>query len=398
MRSKLYFSLSLVYVLISCSGQTNHLPQPDKIIKTGAERTELYLSQLENKNIAFVGNHTSMINHTHVVDSLLQRGINIVKIFSPEHGFRGRDDAGKLIQNNLDEKTGLPVISLYGNKNKPSAEDLRNIDLVIFDIQDVGVRFYTYTSTLHYIMEACAENNIPLLVFDRPNPNGFYVDGPVLKNKYKSFVGMHPVPVVHGMTMAEYALMINGEGWVKNNLKCDLKYILCENYTHKSLYTLPVFPSPNIKSMNAVYLYPSVGLFEGTIVNEGRGTNAPFEVFGHPDFPDTLFSYIPRTLPGATNPKLKGKTCYGFDLRDIKFNLPEEYPGINLQYLITAYRLSDNDKNFFTDYFLLLSGDDQLESMIKDQFTEEKIKKSWAEDLINYKKVRKKYLLYPDFE
>jgi uncharacterized protein YbbC (DUF1343 family) len=368
-----------------------------KDVKVGAERTEEYLPLIKNKNIAIVANHTSLIKNTHLVDSLLNLGINITKVFSPEHGFRGTADAGASIENKTDKKTGLPVISLYGKNKKPKKEDLSDIDIMIFDIQDVGARFYTYISTMTYVLEACAENNIPVIILDRPNPNGFYVDGPVLEKKYKSFIGMHPVPVVHGMTTGEYAKMVNEEGWLKHGIKCHLNIIKCLNYDHTKLYQLTVKPSPNLPSMNSVYLYPSLCFFEGTIISIGRGTDASFELIGHPDFSDGDFTFTPKSIPGASlNPPYKNIGCRGYYLKD--FFKDKDMKKIHLNLLIEMYDFFKDKNDFFNSYFDKLAGTSELREQIIAGKSEEEIRKSWQEDIDRYKKIRKKYLLYPDFE
>ena len=367
-------------------------------VKVGAARTEVYIPKLVGKNVGLVANQTSLINNTHVVDSLLNLGINIMKIFSPEHGYKGKADAGETYSDSVLSKKNIEIISLYGNKKKPTPGDLTGIDILIFDIQDVGARFYTYISTLHYIMEACAENNIPLLVLDRPNPNGHYVDGPVLDLKFKSFVGMHTIPIVHGMTIAEYAKMINGEKWLNDSMSCRLNIVTCENYKHSYHYIMPVAPSPNLRNMEAIYLYPSLCLFEGTIMNEGRGTDFPFQVYGHPDFQDKDFQYIPGSNPGATNPKCKNMLCYGVDLRDKNIETLQSEGEINMSYIITAYNKMNTGKDFFNSYFDLLAGNNILKAQIINGLNEEQIRNSWQKDLLYFKKIRKKYLLYPDFE
>jgi uncharacterized protein YbbC (DUF1343 family) len=367
-------------------------------VRTGAERTEIYIPMLEGKKVAVLANQTSVIGNTHLVDSLLSLGINIVKIFSPEHGFRGDAEAGEEIANCTDDKTGLSVISLYGKKIKPTKEDMKGIDVVVFDIQTVGVRFFTYTTTMHYMMEACAENNVEFMVLDRPNPNGFYIDGPVLGIKQRSFVGLHPVPIVHGLTNAEYALMINGEGWLKDSIKCNLNVILCEGYTHRDYYRLPVPPSPNLKDMLSVYLYPTLCLFEGTIISIGRGTGFPFEVYGHPLFKDTAFSFTPHSIPGnSNNPLYKDRKCYGRDLRNISEDSIVKLKRINLQWVIDACKEVPDSMDFFNSFFNRLAGNISLMSMLKKGWTEEKIRKTWKPGLEEYMKKRKKYLLYPDF-
>jgi len=367
-------------------------------IITGAERTEMYLPFLEGKKIALVANHTSKIKDTHLLDSLLSLEIGVTKVFTPEHGFRGTADAGEQLSDYTDQETGIQVISLYGEKKKPSPDDLSGIDLVMFDIQDVGARFYTYISTLHYVMEACAENNVDFLVLDRPNPNGFYVDGPVLDTACRSFVGMHPVPVVHGMTVAEYARMINGERWLKDSLTCNLKYVKCENYDHNKAYELPIKPSPNLPNLRSVYLYPSLCFFEGTCMSVGRGTDFPFQVFGHPAYVNETFSFTPGSNEGASNPKYSGIECKGVDLRDIEYRFFWQERRIILDWLIDAYNNMKENGDFFNSYFSKLSGTQELQKQIESGKSPEDIYKTWEADLIQYKQIRKKYLLYPDFE
>ncbi len=370
-------------------------------LQTGAEQTDLYLPLLKNKRVALVANPTSVIGSTHLVDSLLKLHINIIKVFAPEHGFRGKADAGEKVKDAKDTQTGIPILSLYGRKNrKPSAEKLKDVDIVIFDIQDVGARFYTYISTMHYVMEACAENNIPLLILDRPNPNGFYVDGPVLKPENKSFVGMHPVPIVHGMTIGEYAQMINGEKWLKNSVQTQLTIIKCKEYTHNTKYKLPIPPSPNLPNMSSIYLYPSLCLFEGTNVSVGRGTPFPFQVFGSPYIPPTDFSFTPQPTFGAKHPKHEGKKCYGYDLREFGNNEMPKLGKFYIQWLIAMYNQTPNKDEFFlkNGFFNLLSGDKNIQKMIREGKTVEEIENYWQKDLSDFKNTRKKYLLYPDFE
>ena len=333
----------------------------------------------------------------HLADSLIRLGVRLTRIFSPEHGFRGDADAGAEIQNGVDERTGVPVISLYGNKTKPSAEDLQGIDIMIYDIQDVGVRFYTYISTLHYVMEACAENNVPLLILDRPDPLGYYIDGPVLEPEYRSFVGMHPIPVVYAMTPGELALMINGEKWLSGGIQCDLKVIPCRNYDHNTRYRLPVNPSPNLNCMEAIYLYPSVCLFEGTIMSLGRGTIFPFRVIGHPDYPDKSFSFIPVTGKANQNPLLKDQTCYGINLGSLTADSLQLMHAINLQWLLDTYKKMNRGKDFFTDYVDRLAGTGRLREQVIAGFTEDQIRQSWKLRLDEFTEKRKNYLLYPDF-
>ncbi len=367
-------------------------------IITGAEQFERYVPQLTGKRVAVVANQTSVVGNIHLVDTLLAKGVNVVKVFAPEHGFRGKADAGEHVKNDIDVKTGLPIISLYGKNKKPSAHQLHDVDAVVFDIQDVGARFYTYISTMHYVMEACAENVKEFWVLDRPNPNGFYIDGPVLKKKFKSFVGMHPIPVVHGLTVGELAMMINGEKWLKNGIECDLKVVSCENYTHKDLYQLPIKPSPNLPNMSAVFLYPSLCFFEGTVISVGRGTDKPFQVFGHPLLTNTTYDFVPVAMPGAANPKLKGEVCHGFDLSEFGLKEMPKYKGLYLNWLINAYKNYPKKEEFFNEQFFdLLAGTDQLRLQIIEGKTEKEIKQSWQEDLNAYKQLRKKYLLYEDF-
>lgn len=370
-----------------------------KDIKCGAERTDIYFPWIRDKNIAIVANQTSMIGDMHLVDSLVKAGMKVKKIFCPEHGFRGNAEAGEHITSETDKITGLPVISLYGKNRKPKAEDLTDISVIIFDIQDVGARFYTYISTLHYVMEACAENGKTLIVMDRPNPNGFYVDGPVLEKEFKSFIGMDPIPIVHGMTIAEYACMLNGEGWLKNSVKCELKYVLVNNYNHTYYYHLPVKPSPNLPDMASVWLYPSLCLFEGTVISVGRGTDKPFQQIGHPLFPKEDITFTPVDIPGvATNPPFEGQECYGYYLGNFANSYIKYYSKIYLYWLIEAYNELKDKTTFFNSGFDRLVGTAKLRQQIIDGVSEEDIRKSWQPELNEFKKIRKKYLLYPDFE
>lgn len=361
-------------------------------IKVGAECTEDYLPQIRNKNIAIVANQTSVIHGVHLVDTLLKQQIRIKKIFTPEHGFRGIADAGEHVNDSIDSKTKLPLVSLYGSHKKPTKEDLQGIDIVIFDIQDVGARFYTYISTMHYVMEACAENNVEFLILDRPNPNGFYVDGPVLDTAYSSFVGMHPVPIVHGMTIAEYARMINDEGWLTNGVHCNLHYVLCDGYNHAMKYTIPISPSPNLSSMQAIYLYPALCLTEGTVLSCGRGTPFPFQVIGHPQFKDTSFSFIPKSIEGASkNPPFKNQICYGRDLR--KYNM-KDFSQIPLEIIIDAYKNYTGTEPFFNSFFIKLAGTPELQKQIEQGLDANAIRQSWQPQITEFKKIRKKYVLY----
>lgn len=367
-------------------------------IGVGSEQMDLYLPQLEGKTVGVVANHSTIIGKVHLIDTLISRGIHISKIFSPEHGFRGEEDAGEIIKNHIDSITGLPVVSLYGNSKKPLSSDLQDIDIMLFDMQDVGVRYYTYISTMHYVMEACAENNIPVMVLDRPNPNGFFVDGPLLDTNFRSFVGMHPVPLVHGMTIGEFARMISGEGWLKNGVQCQLTVVPCQNYTHDSTYTLPVRPSPNLPNQTAVYHYPSLGFFEGTVVSVGRGTDFPFQVFGHPQFPPIGFEFVPESRPGASkNPPFLGQKCFGFDLREYSEDYFVEQSGINLSLLIYAYQIFPQKDKFFNSYFNVLAGSNLLRQQIEQGVEEQTIKQGWKVDVEKFLEIRGKYLLYPDF-
>jgi uncharacterized protein YbbC (DUF1343 family) len=388
------FSLFLLLILQLTFCST---PVP-KRITCGAERGYLYLDPLKGKKVAIVANQTSIVDSLHLVDYLLKEGIEIKRIFAPEHGFRGEFANGATVQDDVDIKTGLKLVSLYNNNHKPAKEHIEDIDIVIFDIQDVGVRFYTYISTLHYVMEACAENNVKLLIFDRPNPNGFYIDGPVMENEYTSFVGMHTIPIVHGMTIAEYACMINGEGWLNDGIKCDLEFVLCENYTHDSLYHLPVPPSPNLPDMRSVYLYPSTGLFEGVDMNEGRGTQIPFQVYGHPKMKNYDTVYTPIAIPGKSMyPVFKGQQCYGRNLSKIPLMKIVENRQINLGYIIDAYNDTGKKQDFFNPYFYNLTGTASLRNQLQKSVPVEEIRKSWQSGLQQFSVVRKKYLLYPDY-
>jgi len=361
---------------------------------TGAMQIENYLPKLKNKKVALVVNHTSLVNDTHLADTLLARKVTIVKIFAPEHGFRGMADAGEHVKNETDLKTGLPIVSLYGKNKKPSAEQLANIDLIVFDIQDVGARFYTYISTMHYIMEAAAENNVKVMILDRPNPNGYYIDGPVLDEKFKSFVGMHPIPIVHGLTVGELAMMINGEKWLNNGVQANLEIVKVHNYSHKDLYHLPVKPSPNLPNDLSISLYPSLCLFEGTNISIARGTIFPFQAIGYPDKKFGTFTFTPKSIDGmAKNPPLENQLCYGIDFR----NQPDMH-GLSLEYLIKYYNLATDKNVYFNNFFNKLAGNDILIEQIKAGKTEAEIRKSWQPELNEYKVKRKKYLLYPDFE
>jgi uncharacterized protein YbbC (DUF1343 family) len=386
--------LSIIVVILQtiitdCYAQSN--------ITVGAENISAYLPLLKDKQIAIVGNQTSLVKGKHLLDTLIQLDIQVNKVFCPEHGFRGTASAGEKIADDVDTKTGITIKSLYGNNKKPSVNDLKDIQLVLFDLQDVGARFYTYISTMHYVMQACAEQNIPLVVLDRPNPNGFYVDGPVLQDSFASFVGMHKVPVVHGMTIGEYALMVNGENWLGNNLKCPLTVINCAGYTHKSRYTLPVPPSPNLPNQRAIFLYPTLCFFEGTAISVGRGTNKPFQQYGHPLLMNSETSFVPKSTEGAMNPPFKNEVCFGFDLsnsNDVEDSIQQ---GIQIDILIKAYNNFPNKELYFNSFFKKLAGNDLLQTQIKQGFTAAQIKATWQVDLYNFMQIRKKYLLYEDF-
>ena len=384
-----YFKNTFFLLLIcnyGCLGQIE--------IKTGAENISEYLSLIKNKNVGLVANNGSIIKNgsrnIHLVDSLILLGINVKKIFSPEHGFRGDQDAGKKIKNQVDKKTRIKIISLYGKNRKPKPEDLKNIQILIFDLQDVGVRFYTYISTLHYVMEACAENNIQLIVLDRPNPNSHYIDGPVLKPNNKSFVGMHEVPIVYGMTIGEYAKMINGEGWLNNSINCKLKVIPLKNYTHKSNYIIPLRPSPNLPNKKSIELYPSLCLLEPTVISVGRGTEMQFQIYGNPKFPKSEFKFTPKPNFGSKNPKHNGVLCYGKDLRNTK-----KGNKINIKWLIESYNKYPDKKNFFLNGFDRISGDSSLKKQIISGWNHIQIRRTWNEKLEKFKIIRKKYLIYP---
>jgi len=366
-------------------------------IRTGADQMKAYLPVLAGKAIALVANQTSEIDGRHLVDTLLdyagEYGFSIKQVFAPEHGFRGVIDDGQWVDNSIDPETGIPIISVYGKYKKPQPSVMEGVDMVVYDIQDVGTRFYTFISTMHYMMEACAEQGIPMLILDRPNPNGNYVDGPVLEPEFSSFVGVHPIPVVHGLTVGELAQMINGERWLTNGVQAEITVIPCEHYTHDSAYVLPVKPSPNLPTQHAIRLYPSTCYFEGTVVSEGRGTQHPFEVFGHPNLPYE-FLFTPAPIEGMeTRPKLNGQLCRGKDLRDV---MPEEgWTRLYLNWLIDAYQDFPDQQNFFTDFFDLLAGTDQMRNQIEAGLTEDEIRASWEGELSAYRKMREKYLLYP---
>lgn len=402
----------IAYTLESCYSRAQEPTTPKQNTKAhfrvmpstpGAFFIDRYLDIIQEKKVGLVVNQTSLTdyNQTHLVDTLKSLQVNITTIFAPEHGFRGTEDAGAHIQNSVDTKTNIPIISLYGKHYKPTQDDLNNVETVVFDIQDVGTRFYTYISTLHYVMEACAEQNIPLIVLDRPNPNGHYVDGPVLRPAFKSFVGMHPVPIVYGMTIGEYAKMINGEKWLANGVQCNLTVIACEGYSHeRSLFMLQTKPSPNLPNVLAIYLYPSLCWFEGTDISVGRGTDKPFQCYGSPSLKNQSYTFTVEKKSGAMNPPHVGKLCYGADLSKLNDYEVRNERKLNLTYLIQAYKNYSSPTNFFlkNNFFDKLAGSDVLRKQIINKTDEKTIRKSWEKDGMAFKKIRKKYLLYKDFE
>jgi uncharacterized protein YbbC (DUF1343 family) len=386
-------ALIIFFVLFSFS--CNAQKADNLQIITGAAQTEKYLPLLKNKSVALVVNQTSLIGNRHLLDTLLAQQCQIKKVFAPEHGFRGNHEAGATVKNEKDSATGVDVISLYGKNKKPTKDQLKDIDFVIFDIQDVGVRFYTYISTLHYIMEACAESNKKLIILDRPNPNGFYIDGPVLDTAFRSFVGMHPVPVVHGLTVAEYAQMINGEKWLKNGLRCDITVIPVLNYSHQMKYQLPIYPSPNLKNMTAIYLYPATCFFEGTSYSLGRGTNLPFECAGRPGLKSGNFNFTPVPIPGvAENPPHANKVCQGYLYSSYINDSFFLKPNLMIQFIIDAYRQDDKKDEFFIPFFDKLAGTGKLKEQIKNGLSEDEIRASWQKELSTYKVMSKKYRIY----
>ena len=401
-RFALLLAATLLATTVKANAQTNGVSskrqQIIKKIVPGADQTNLYIDYLKGKNIGVVINQTSVIGPklTPSVDTLLKLGITVKKIFGPEHGFRGNASDGATINDSIDPGTGIPAISLYGKHYKPTQADLEGLNLVIFDIQDVGARFYTYISTLHYVMEACAENHIELMILDRPNPNGYLVDGPILDTAYRSFVGMHPIPIAHGMTIGEYARMINGEGWLKNKIQCKLRIIKVANYKHSSAYTLPVHPSPNLNTQQAVLLYPSLCLFEGTALSLGRGTLSPFQVIGSPLYKRKYsYSFTPVSIPGMSDdPPLKNQVCYGIDLKNYNTTKLINSGGINLAWLIELYKAYPDKEHFFKPYFTKLAGGETLRKQIEAGKSEQEIRISWKPALRNFKIIRSKYLLY----
>ncbi len=383
--------------MISCRSQSTKIASETEDLKPliiAANQTDKYLPLLRNKNIALVANQTSVIytsngKYVHLVDSLIRLDLELTKVFAPEHGFRGKADAGEHVTDGKDIDTGLPIISLHGKHKKPTQEQLQGLDLVVFDIQDVGVRFYTYIATLQYVMEACAEANIPVLVLDRPNPNAHYIDGPTLEFEHRGFLGLNTIPLVYGMTMGEYANMINGEGWLAEGIQCDLMVIPLQNYTHQTAYSLPIRPSPNLPNDKAINLYPSLGFFEGTTINAGRGTEMQFQIYGAPFFEPTSFNYTPVANFGAKYPKHKNKSCYGVDLRS-----EEILNQIDLRWLLDAFKRTPKDEKFFGPTFTAHAGTTSLQEQIEQGRSAEEIKNSWKPAIDNFKKIRSKYLLY----
>lgn len=396
---KQIFYAFLMSMLLSHSFAQENITYDDDIV-VGAERIDSYINIIKGKRIAIVGNQTSMVAQTHLVDTLLSLGVDIKKVFAPEHGFRGHADAGAWIKDGRDSKTNLPVVSMYGRNKKPSSEALSDVDIIIFDIQDVGARFYTYISSMHYVMEAAAENNKKVLILDRPNPNGHYVDGPILEEKYKSFIGMHAIPIVHGMTVGEIAKMLNGEKWLGNGEQCDLEVITCENYSHNSFYKVPIKPSPNLPNMSSIYMYPSLCLLEGTDVSVGRGTDKPFQIIGKPGFKSGDYTFTPQSVEGAKNPKYKNVECKGFDLSEFGEKHMRQQRKIYLHWVIDMYNNSDDKADFFksSGSFNLLCGTRRIREMIEAGNSAEEISATWKEDVDEFKVKRKKYLLYADFE
>ena len=381
MRYLIVFSLFLG----ACSNSAQEIANE---ILPGAYHMEAYLPSLKGKTVSLTVNHSSLVGSTHLTDTLIELGIDVAKVFTPEHGFKGTASDGATIDYDAQAER-FELISLYGKNKKPTSDQLAGIDVMVFDIQDVGTRFYTYISTMHYVMEACAENSIPLIILDRPNPNGSYVDGPVLDTAFRSFVGMHPIPIVHGMSVGELAHMINGQRWLSNNLRCDLIVIPVSNWDHSQAYSLPIAPSPNLPNDHSIALYPSLCLFEGTIMSVGRGTDHPFQQIGHPEYPDTTHSFIPKSWEGSKWPPYENETCYGISWAD-----QESQYQLSLKPLIETYERMNRD-DFFNDYFVKLAGTDLLQKQISDGMSEQEIRNSWKPALDAFKKARTQYLLYP---
>ncbi len=381
---RLFACLFFLSGILSCDAQNTSR------VLTGADQLTELIPKLKNKKVGLVVNHTSLIGKTHLADTLKSLGIKVIKIFGPEHGFRGTAADGEYVNDSIDSKTGISVVSLYGKNRKPTVKQFSDLDVIIFDIQDVGMRFYTYIGTMHYVMETCAESKKKLIILDRPNPNSF-VDGPVNTKPMQSFVAMHPIPIAHGMTIGEMAQMINGEDWLANKMKCDIEIIKLKNWTHSDEYILPMRPSPNLPNQQAIKLYPSICLFEGTVISLGRGTPSPFQVIGNPELKNMEYQFTPVTIKGvAVNPPQENKLCYGLDLRSV----PVE-PKIDLKYLLLMYAAYPDKEKFFLPYFDILAGTTVLKQQIRDGLPEDKIRESWKSDLEKYKEMRKKYLLYP---
>lgn len=380
---RLFLFIGWIWMVVACDAQSNK-------VMTGADQMDVLLPMLTGKRVALIVNQTSVVKKTHLADTLKSRGVNIVKIFAPEHGFRGNAADGEPVNDSIDLKTGIPLLSLYGKSNKPKPQQLTDVDILIFDVQDVGARFYTYVSTLTWIMEACVENGKNLIVLDRPNPNGNYVDGPILQPAFKSTIGLHPIPIVHGLTIGEIAGMINGEGWLEGNKKCNLEIIKLKNWKHTDEYSLPIRPSPNLPNDQAIRLYPSICLFEGTVISLGRGTPMPFQVLGNPELKNMPFQFTPVAIKGfSIHPPLENKLCYGVDLRSV----PVERK-LDLSYLIKFYQAFPDKEKFFTNYFEKLVGNKELREQIKKGMTEDQIRATWKSDLDSYKEKREKYLHY----
>ncbi|MEO6948376.1 MAG: DUF1343 domain-containing protein [Ginsengibacter sp.] len=400
----LFLLLLIVFFQNSCSSSKSVAKSYQNSIRTGADQTEKYIPYLTGKRVAILANQTSIIGSSHLVDSLQKRGINIVKVFGPEHGFRGKASAGATVSDEIDATTGIPIISLYGKKNKPSKEDLADVDVLVYDLQDVGVRFYTNINALSRLMEACSENNKELLILDRPNPNGYLIDGPVLDMKYKSGIGMFPIPMSHGLTVAEFAQMANGQGWLTNKVKCKLKIIPVANYNHDMPYTLPVSPSPNLNTEQAILLYPSTCMFEGVYINHGRGTYSPFTILGSPDYKGVYdFSFTPHSIPGmAETPIFMDQVCYGIDLRKYDTEKLRKSKQINISWIMELYKANPNKEKFFDSKLSnqmnnieIQIGSGLFRQQIISGASEKEIRDSWEPGLSEYKKMRMRYLLYP---
>ena len=384
----------IVFTLPSCGQDKKPILIEYNEVTSGAAQIDSYLHLLKDKRIAIVANQTSLLGSTHLVDTLSNLNLNISKIFCPEHGFRGKADAGSLITDGVDNKTGIPIISLYGSHKKPTVDDLKDIEIVLFDLQDVGTRFYTYISTMTYVMEACAENGIPIIILDRPNPNGYFVDGPILEEKHKSFVGLHPIPVVYGMTIGEYARMVAGEKWINKASEIDLSVIELKSYNHNMIVKLQVKPSPNLPNWQSVYLYPSLCFFEGTVMSIGRGTDFPFQVFGHPKYMIGSFVFKPDSTSGSANPKFKNENCFGANLDGYAQNYKNNKNQINLSWLLGTYEQMSHTGEFFLPYFEKLTGTDEFRKQIQSGLSEEEIRKSLKPGIDSFMKIRSKYLIY----